>query len=167
MWHIGRGPSIPRVEAAHEVVALQSTVHDGIVALLVDAFLGNLGVDPVGIPPHVRTNLTELDSGLGVVLDRLLERLVEVAIVEENIGVVVPTVEVALDRLHGLNNTLQLLVSGENDEGGIGTGLAGIWLEATCDEDFVVLFANFSAVGFIQVSIRGFREEETESKEEN
>lgn len=126
------------------MVALHAAVHNGVVSLLVDALLGDLGVNPVRVPPHIRTNLAKLDVGLGVVLDRVHKGLVEVAIVEEDVGVVVPPVEVALDRLHGLDNTIQLLVSREHDKGGIGAGLAGIWLEASGNEHLVVLFTDFS-----------------------
>ena len=148
MWHHEREnilwrAGIPRVEAAHEVVALHSTIHDGVVSLLVDTLLGNLGINPVGVTPHVRSNLAKLDAGGGVVLDRLLESIVEVAIVEENIRVVVPAVEVTLDRLHRLDNTIQLLVSCEDDKGGVGAGLAGVRFETSRHKHLVVLFADF------------------------
>lgn len=127
------------------MVALQTAVHDGLVALLVDALLGHLGVDPVGIPPHVRADLAELDGARRVLDDGFLEGLVEVGVVEEDVGVVVPPVEVALDRLDGLDHAVQLLVPGEHDEGRIGAGLAGVRLEAARDEHLVVLLADFSA----------------------
>jgi hypothetical protein len=127
------------------VVALHTAVHDGVVSLLVDALLGHLGVDPVGVPPHVRANLAKLDRALGVVPDGVPEGLVELPIVEEDVGVVVPPVEVALDRLHGLDDALQLLVSREHDERSVGAGLARVGLEAACDEDLVVLLTDFSA----------------------
>jgi hypothetical protein len=108
------------------VVAFQAAVHDGGVALLCDTLLGDLGVDPVGEAPHVGADLTKLDGGGCVVLDGILEGLVEVAIVEEDVGVVVPAVEVALDGLDGLNDTIQLLVPGQDDEGTVGPGLGRV-----------------------------------------
>lgn len=126
------------------MVALQSTVHDSSVTLLRDALLGNLGIDPLREAPHLRANLAKLDRSRGVVLDSVLECLVEVAIVQEDVGVMVPAVEVALDRLNGLDDTIKLLVSCQNNKGTVGTGLAGVGLETTFDKDFIVLFADFS-----------------------
>lgn len=126
------------------MVTLKSTVHDSSVTLLRDALLGDLGIDPFRKAPHLGANLTKLDGSRGVVLDSILECLVEVAIVQEDVGVMVPAVEVALDRLDGLNDTIKLLVSCQNNEGAIGTRLAGVGLETTFDEDLIVLFADFS-----------------------
>ena len=137
---------IPRVESAHGVVTFHATVHDRGVTLLGDTLLRDLGVDPVRETPHVRANLAELDGSRGVVLDGVLEGVVEVAIVQEDVRVVIPAVEVALDGLDGLDDTVQLLVSGENDKGAIDAGLAGVGLEAASDEDLVVLFADSSVV---------------------
>lgn len=126
------------------MVALQSTVHDSSVTLLRDALLGNLGIDPFREAPHLGANLAKFDRSRGVVLDSVLECLVEVAIVQEDVGVMVPAVEVALDRLDGLDDTIKLLVSCQNNKGTVGTGLAGVGLETTFDKDFIVLFADFS-----------------------
>lgn len=139
------GTVLPRIESAHGVVALESTVHDSSVALLRDALLGDFGIDPLREAPHLGANLAELYGSRGVVLDGVLECLVEVAIVQEDIGVMVPAVEVALDRLDGLNYTIKLLVSCQNNKRTIGTRLAGVGFETAFDEDFVVLFADFSA----------------------
>lgn len=125
------------------MVALQATVHDGGVSLLRDTLLGDLGVDPFGKAPHLRADLAKFHRGGGVVLDGVLECLVEVAIVQEDVGVVVPPVEVALDRLDGLNDTVQLLISGQDDESAVGTRLASVGLEAAFDKDLVILFADF------------------------
>ncbi len=125
------------------MVALEATVHDSVIALLGDAFLGDLGVDPVGETPHLRADLAKLNVTGSVISDHLLESLVELAIVEEDVGVVVPPIEVALNRLEGLQNTVQLLVSGQDDKGGIGAGLRVVGFLAACQEDLVVLFAYF------------------------
>ena len=134
----------PGVESAHGMITLKATVHDGGVSLFRNALLGNLGVDPIGISPHLRANLAELDRGRGVVLNDLLEGGIEISIVQEDVRVVVPSVEVALDGLDGLDHTVQLLVSGEDDEGAVDTGLARIGFEAALDKDLVVLFADLS-----------------------
>lgn len=136
---------LPRVKSAHGVIALQTTVHDSGVSLLSDTFFGDLGVNPVGETPHVRTNLAELDGSRGVVLDSLLEGRVEVVVVEEDVRVVVPSVEMALNRLDGLNHTIQLLVTRKDDESAVGTRFTGIGLQAACLEDLIILFAYFSA----------------------
>lgn len=146
---------VPRVEATHKVIALQTTIHDGIITLLGDAFLGDLGINPVRETPHVGANLAKLDGARGVVANSLLEGLVEVAVVEEDVGVVVPAVKVALDGANGLQDALELLVSGQDDKGGIGPGLGGVGGLAACEEDFVVFFADFSAAA---LAINGYDE---------
>lgn len=127
------------------VITFETTVHDGSVALLRNAFLGHLLVDPVGVSPHVRADLAKLNVRRGVLLHSLLEGLIEVTIVEEDIRIVIPAVEVALHRLHRLDHTIQFLVSGEDNEGSIGARLAGVGLKTAGNEDLVVLFADFSA----------------------
>jgi hypothetical protein len=56
---------------------------------------------------------------------------------------VVPAVEVALDGLDGLDDTFQLLVSGQDDEGTVGAGLGGVGFETAFDKDLVILLADF------------------------
>lgn len=126
------------------MVTLQPTIHDSGITLLGNAFLGNLLINPVRVSPHVRADLSKFNSRRGVFLYRLLEGLIEFPIIEEDVGVVIPPVEVTLHGLHGLENTIQLLVSCEDNKCGIGSGLAGIGLEAAGNEDLVVLFADFS-----------------------
>lgn len=129
------------------MVALHATVHDGTVTLLGDTLFGDLGIDPVGESPHVGADLAKLDGTRGVVANRLLEGLVEVAVVEEDVGVVVPAVEVALEGANGLDDTIELLVSGENDKGSVGAGLLVVGHLAAGEEDLVVLFANLADGG--------------------
>lgn len=126
------------------MVALETTIHDCGVSLLRNAFLGDLGIDPFGKAPHFGTDLAKLNRSRRVVLDDILEGLIEVAVIQEDVWVVVPAVEVTLDGLDGLNDTVQFLIPGEDDEGAIDPGLGCVWLEAALDEDLVVLFADFS-----------------------
>lgn len=127
------------------MVALQSTVHDSSVTLLRNALLGDLGIDPFREAPHLGANLAKLDGGRGVIFDGVLECLVEVAIVQEHVRIMIPAVEVALDRLDGLDDSIKLLVSRQNNKSTIRTRLGGVGLETAFDEDFVVLFADFPA----------------------
>jgi hypothetical protein len=85
------------------MIALQPAIHDGGVTLLRDTFLGHLGVDPFRVTPHLGADLAELDGRRGIVAHNILECLVEVAVVKEDVGIVVPPVEVALDGFDGLN----------------------------------------------------------------
>lgn len=103
--------NLPRIEPAHLVVALQASVHHSSITLFGNAFCSNLGVDPIGEPPHIRSNLSKLHLARSMVSNGLFEVVVEIAIIEEHIGVVVPSVEMSLDRLDGLQDTVNLLVS--------------------------------------------------------
>ena len=125
------------------MVTLKTTIHDSSITLLRNALLGNLGIDPFGESPHVRTDLAKLDWGGCEVLDSVLECLVEVAIIQEDVWVVVPPVEVALDGLDGLNDAFQFLISGQDDEGAVGAGPGGVGLETALDEDLVIFLADF------------------------
>lgn len=78
------------------MVALHTAVHDGIVALSCDSFFGNRGIDPFGPSPVLCGYLTPLHWCAGVIQDGLLECLIEDSIVEEDIGVVVPPIEMSL-----------------------------------------------------------------------
>lgn len=61
----------------------------------------------------------------------------------------------ALNRLDGLYNTVQLFISGEDDEGAVGSGLGSVGLETAFDKDLVVFLADFSARQII-TSVNGF-----------
>ncbi len=134
-----------RVKAAHGMVTLQATVHDGGITLFGNPLLRNLGVDPFRVSPHVGTNSTKLAGSRGVVADDILEGLVKLAVVEEDVGVVKPPVEVTLNGLDGLNDTVELLIPGEDDESTVGARLVDFFLgvETTGDENFIVFFADF------------------------
>ena len=105
------------------MVTFHATVHDSRITLLSHALLCDLRVNPVGETPHRVVDFAEFNGSTGVVLDSSLEIIVEIAIVQEHVGVVIPAVEVALDRLDGLDNTIQLLIPREDDKGGVGPGL--------------------------------------------
>lgn len=111
----------PRVEATHEVVALHATIHDRSIALLSNTLLGNLLVNPVRETPSAWLDLAKLDSSRCIVSHSLLEGFVEFGVVEEDIGVVVPSVEMPLDRLDGLNYAVNLLVPGQHNKGSVGS----------------------------------------------
>lgn len=126
------------------MVTLKTTVHDSGVSLLSNTLLCNLGINPVGVSPHLGANLSKLDGSGGVVADGVLEGLVEVSIVEEDIWIMIPSVEVSFNRLHRLDNTLQLLVSSKDDECAVHSLSRRVGLETSSDKYFVVLFADFS-----------------------
>lgn len=130
------------------MIALHTTVHDGGVTLLPDTFLGHLVVNPVGETPHGVIDLAEFHGCASVVLDGGSELIIKVAIVQEDIRVVIPAVKVTLNRLERLNNTFQLLVPGQNDKGSIGTrslvDFVLVYGKTARREDLVILFADFS-----------------------
>jgi len=126
------------------MIALQPAIHDGIITLFGDTLLGHLGINPVGVPPHIGADLAELDRAAGVVADSLLEVVIEVAVVQEDVGVVVPAVKVAFNGLERLDDAVELLVARQHDEGGVSAGLRRVGLQATRDEDLVIFFTDFS-----------------------
>jgi len=79
------------------MIALHPTVHDSLVALLCDAFLGDGRVNPVWKAPVFWRDLPPFYWCTGVVQDCLPKCLVEVTIVQEDIGVVKPAIEMSLD----------------------------------------------------------------------
>lgn len=100
-------------------------------------------VNPIGETPHGAINLAKFHRRAGIVLNGLFEGIIEIAIVQEHVGIVVPAVEVSLDRFHGLNNTIQLLVPREDDEGGICTRAVCFDGKTAGSEDLVMLLTDF------------------------
>ena len=81
------------------MVAFQATVHDGSVSLFSDTLFCDFGIDPVWITPHLWTNFAKFDGTRCVVTNCVLERLVEVSVVQEDVWIMVPSVEMTLDGL--------------------------------------------------------------------
>lgn len=135
------------------MVTFHASVHDGCVALLPDSFPQDLVVGPIGESPHAFVDLAELTGPAGIIRDRVLERFVEVTVVQEDIRVVIPPVEVPFDRLHRLDNTVQFLVSRQNDERCVCPGATVVNVETAGGKDFIMLFANFSIDHGCQQSI--------------
>lgn len=79
------------------MIALQATIHDSGITLLCNALSGYSGVQPIWKPPHIRPDLAKLDGTRSVVENGILEIVVEVSIIEDNIGIVVPSVEMSLE----------------------------------------------------------------------
>lgn len=75
------GPDIPRVESAHMMIALHTTIHDSSVTLLSNSLSGNFMIYPIWISPHGLIDLTKLNGGTCIVLDGVFELLVKVSIV--------------------------------------------------------------------------------------
>ena len=135
--------NIPRVKSAHGVVRLHATVHNSSISLLGDTLLRDSWIYPVWETPHAGIDLSEFNSSTGVVHDGLLEVVVEVAIVQEDVGVMIPSVEVALNGLDGLEDTVKLLVSGQHNESCVCLWFRAIWDCAAGHEDLIVLLADF------------------------
>ena len=88
------------------MVTFHTTVHDGLVSLLRNTLLGNLGIYPVWKSPHFGVDLPKLDRRACVILNRFFKRRIEVCVVQKHVGVMIPPVEVSLDRLDGLDNAV-------------------------------------------------------------
>ena len=127
------------------VIALQATIHDCSVSLLSNSFSCNIFVHPIWVSPHGRVNLAEFDGRTREVGYCLFEGRIEVSIVEEDIRIVKPTVEVSFHGADGIHDTRQLLISCQNDEHSICAWLTRVRLQASRHEDLVVLLADSPA----------------------
>ena len=87
------------------MVALHAAIHDCLISLFRDALFGDLRIDPIWESPHTRVNLTKLHRRTRVIGYYLLKRRVELAIIEEDIWVVIPSVEMTFDGFYGLDDT--------------------------------------------------------------
>lgn len=88
--------NLPRVESAHVVITLHATVHDSSITLLSDALLCDIDINPIWVTPHAGVNLSKLDCRASVVPDSLHECGVEISIIQKDVWVVEPPVEVSL-----------------------------------------------------------------------
>ena len=136
------------------VIALHAAVHDCCIPLLTDALSRNVRIDPVWEAPHRRIDLTKLHGRAGVVLYRVLESIAEIAVIEKHVRIVEPPVEMSFDGLDRLNDTLQLLVSRENDERSVGARSIHLWVQTSVGEDLVVLLADSSEINLQLASQR-------------
>lgn len=96
-----------------------------------------------------RVDLAKFDGATGVIKDGLLEGCAEFGIIEEDVRIVIPSVEVTLDGFDGLENTVQLLISCQHHECCLGPWLRSIRPFASYLEDLVVFLANFSVAGHV------------------
>ena len=125
------------------MITFHTAIHDRLIALLSYAFPSYIVVGPFREPPHGRIDLAELDGRAGVVCNCSLEFLSKVSIVQKDIRVMEPSIEVPLDRFDGLYNAFQLLVSCKYHKCCIFSRVLVFGLgKAAGDEDFVVLFAD-------------------------
>src|SRR5450432_811728 len=83
----------PRVEPAHGMITLHTAIHNRSVSLLCNALLGNFRINPIRKSPHAGVNLSKLHRRARIICDSFLEGRIEVAIIKENIWVVIPPVE--------------------------------------------------------------------------
>lgn len=82
------------------MVTLHTTIHDCRVTLLPYTFESYVLVHPVRETPHRRIDLPKLHRRTRVILDCFFELVFEIPVVQEDIGVVKPTIEVSFDRLN-------------------------------------------------------------------
>lgn len=79
------------------MVTGHATVHNCRISLLCDRFCSLIMIYPIRESPHAGVNLSKLNRTTGVVLNSVLELLVEDAVIEEDVGIVVPAIEVTFD----------------------------------------------------------------------
>lgn len=133
----------PRVESAHMVITLHSSIHDRSITLFSDTLFGNFMVHPVRVTPHGAIDLAKFHRGAGVVFDGFLEHIIKVAVIQKDIRIIKPPVKVPLNRLERLNNTIQLLIPGQNDERSVCSWPIRFHWKTARGEDFVVFFTYF------------------------
>lgn len=126
------------------VIALHASVHDGLVSLFTNTFSCYLGVNPVRIAPHARIDLAKLDRGTRIVPYGLSERRIEVSIVQKNIGIMEPSIEMPFHRLDRLYNPIQLLISCQDHKNRVRSSALGLRFETAGHKDFVVFLTDFS-----------------------
>ena len=78
-----------------------------------------------------------------MVLYGLFESRVEVAVIEEDIWVVKPPVEMPFKGLDGLNDTIKLLVPCKDYNRCVRAGTVRLWFETAYCEGLVILLADF------------------------
>lgn len=93
------------------VITLHATIHDSGVALLSNALLGDIFVDPIRIAPHGGIDSTKFDGTTRICSYCFAECTVEFSVIKKDVWVVKPSIEVTLDRLHGLYDPVQLFIS--------------------------------------------------------
>ena len=75
------------------MIALHTTIHNRFVSLLSDSFFCNIMINPIGVSPHGRIYLAKFYRRACVVANRFFECRVEVAVIEEDVGIVEPPIE--------------------------------------------------------------------------
>lgn len=80
------------------MVAFHSTIHYVSITLFLNALPGNLGIDPIWKVPESAFDFTKLHRSADMSLDLCFEFLVEVGVVQKDIWVVKPLVEMSLNR---------------------------------------------------------------------
>lgn len=81
------------------MVTLHPSVHDSSIPLLSDTLLRNFMVNPVRIAPHRTVNFAKLCAAAGIILDGVYKLLIKLDIVQKNVRVIPPSVEMPLNRL--------------------------------------------------------------------
>ena len=123
------------------MVALHASIHNCSISLLSDSLSCCVTVDPIGISPHLRINLAELHRSTCVVHYSLFECLVKVSIIEKDVWIVEPSIEMPFHRFYRLDHTLQLLIPCQNHQCRIRSFSIRLRLETTGHEDFIVILA--------------------------
>lgn len=134
------------------MVALHATIHNRGVSLLPYSFSRGFDVNPIRISPHARIYLAKLHRGTCVIQNSFLECGIEIAIVEEHVGIMEPPIEMPLHGFYRLNNPFQLLVSCQHHQCRIRARPIGLRLEAAGHENLVVIFAYLTALKSIPIA---------------
>ena len=101
------------------VIALHASIHDCLISLYLDSLLRYRLVHPVRVAPHTGIDLAELGLGACVVGYRVFEGLFEFSVIEENVGIVEPSVEVSFNGFDRLYDPVKLLIARQNDKSGV------------------------------------------------
>lgn len=126
------------------MITLHATIHDKRITLLPNALLCNFMISPIRETPHGAVNFPKFGMTAGIVPDGVFELLVEVCIIQENIRIIVPAIEMPFDRLDRLDYSFDFLIPSQNDKCSICPRCSIVDMKAAGSKDFVMFFAYFS-----------------------
>lgn len=89
----------------------------------------------------------------------LLEIVIEVTVIKKNIRIMPPAVEMPFNGSEGIDNSIEFLISGQNDKGRVGSRPGGVDGSTPDVKDLVISLADFPTAKSAQSLIECGRRE--------